>query len=208
LCCPAPASGTMGRSDCLPSPRRLRVPPLYAAVGLLWATGQALPWCPRELSAHAAPATPEGPQRPWQRWWSSGHRSSPPGNGVDALHSVYEATPGFAARYGLRGCTLTRVSARQGTRCSGLPRGTHTVGPLPQATRARCPLPGPDSHRRVQEYPRHATWYRMVRKHSKTLRRLLRSCAETHRAITRRQNENADPPARVGVRAAADSLGD
>jgi hypothetical protein len=111
----------MGRSDCLPSPRRLRVPPLYAAVGLLWATGQALPWCPRELSAHAAPATPEGPQRPWQRWWSSGHRSSPPGNGVDALHSVYEATPGFAARYGLRGCTLTRVSARQGTRWIGLP---------------------------------------------------------------------------------------
>ena len=44
---------------------------------------------------------------PGQRWWSPGHRSSPPVAGVDALNGVNEATPGFAARYGLRGCALT-----------------------------------------------------------------------------------------------------
>ena len=52
---------------------------------------------------------------------ATGHRSSSPDTGVDALREVDEATPGFAARYGLQGCALTSVSARQGTRCSGLP---------------------------------------------------------------------------------------
>ncbi len=66
------------------------------------------------------PCYPGGPRVTWQRWWSPGHRSSPPVNGVDALTVVHEATPGFAARYGLRGCALPR-SARQGTWCFGLP---------------------------------------------------------------------------------------
>jgi len=34
---------------------------------------------------------------------------------------VHGATPGFAARYGLRGCAPTSVSARRGTWCFGLP---------------------------------------------------------------------------------------
>ena len=56
---------------------------------------------------------------PWQRWWASGRRSSSPDNGVDALTEVNEATPGFAARYGLRGCAHPFGRARQGTRCLG-----------------------------------------------------------------------------------------
>jgi hypothetical protein len=55
------------------------------------------------------------------------------------------------------------VSTRQGTRWIGLPRGTRNAGCLPRVTRARCPLPGPDFHRRVREYPRHATRYRAFR---------------------------------------------
>ena len=56
-----------------------------------------------------------------QRWWPSKHRSSSPDNGVDALTEVNEATPGFAARYGLRGCASARADACQGTWCFGLP---------------------------------------------------------------------------------------
>ncbi len=33
---------------------------------------------------------------------------------------------------------------------------------LPQATRARCPPPGPDFHRQVPEYPRHATGHHLA----------------------------------------------
>ena len=51
----------MGRSDGLGSPVATSALAFYAPVGLLWATGQALPWCPLELSSHAIPATPEGP---------------------------------------------------------------------------------------------------------------------------------------------------
>jgi hypothetical protein len=68
------------------------------------------------------PCYPGGPRVTWQRSWSPGHRSSPSGNGVDALMEVHEATPGFAARYGLRGCARPFERARQGTRCFGLPR--------------------------------------------------------------------------------------
>ena len=58
---------------------------------------------------------------PWQPWWALGRRSSPSGNGVDALPEVHEATPGFAARYGLRDCARPFERARQGTWCVGLP---------------------------------------------------------------------------------------
>ena len=36
------------------------------------------------------------------------------------------------------------------------------MGPLPQATRARCPLPGPDFHRQVPAYPRHTVRYLFI----------------------------------------------
>jgi len=101
------------------------------------------------LACH--PCSPGGPRVTWQRWWSPGHRSSPSGNGVDALTEVNEATPGFAARYGLRGCARPSDALVRELGVSGYP--SH----LPQATRARCPLPEPDFHRRVPEYPRHAT---------------------------------------------------
>lgn len=71
------------------------------------------------LACH--PCYPGGPPVTWQRWWSPERRSSSPDNGVDALTEVHEAPSGFAARYGLRGCALTSVSARQGTWGSGLP---------------------------------------------------------------------------------------
>ena len=67
------------------------------------------------------PCSPGGPPVTGQRRGSPERRSSSPDNGVDALTEVHEATPGFAARYGLRGCALTSVSARQGTWCFGLP---------------------------------------------------------------------------------------
>ena len=100
------------------------------------------------------PCYPGGLPIAWQRWWPSGHRSSSPDNGVDALSEVDEATPGFAARYGLQGCALTSVSIRQGTRCSGLPRTPPSSYPgalpapgagLPPASSnvstAYCPVP-------------------------------------------------------------------
>ncbi len=46
-------------------------------------------------------------------------------------------------------------SASEGNLVLRVTRGTHTVGPLPRATRVRCTLLGPDFHRRVPEYPRH-----------------------------------------------------
>jgi hypothetical protein len=88
-----------------------------------------------------------------QRRWSSKRRSSSPDNGVDALTEVNEATPGFAARYGLRGCARPSDALVRELGALGYP--SH----LPQATRARCPLPGPDFHRRVPEYPRHTVRY-------------------------------------------------
>ena len=91
----------------------------------------------------------------WQRWWPSEHRSSSPNNGVDTLIEVHEATPGFAARYGLRGCTLPLGALVRELGVSGYP--SH----LPRATRARCPLPGPDFHRRVPAYTRHAVRYHL-----------------------------------------------
>ncbi len=99
------------------------------------------------------PCYPGGPQMTRQRWWSPEHRSSSPDNGVDALTEVNEATPGFAARYGLRGCA--RLSDALVRELGALGYPSH----LPRATRARCPLPGPDFHRQVPEYPRHTVRY-------------------------------------------------
>jgi len=113
------------------------------------------------LACH--PCYPGGPRVTWQRWWSPGHRSSPSGNGVDALTEVHEATPGFAARYGLRGCARPSDALVRELGVSGYP--SH----LPQATRARCPLPEPDFHRRVPEYPRHATGHLRTRNCLKSL---------------------------------------
>jgi hypothetical protein len=89
-----------------------------------------------------------------QRWWSPKHRSSSPDNGVDALTEVHEATPGFAARYGLRDCARPFRRARQGTWCSGLPRTPPSSypGALPapgaglspassRVSTAYCPVP-------------------------------------------------------------------
>ena len=125
----------MGRSDCLASPRRLRVPPLYAAVGLLWPTGQALPWCPLELSTHAAPATPEGPRRPGS---GGDHR----GTGLPPL--VTGSTPSNRLRgYTWVRCTLRPARlrapsgrARQGTWWVGLPL------PPPSSYPGALPAPG------------------------------------------------------------------
>ena len=75
----------MGRSDCLASPAAASALALYAAVDVLRVTGQALPWCPLGLSAHAIPASPGGPPMAWQQWRPSEHRSPSPDNGVDAL---------------------------------------------------------------------------------------------------------------------------
>ena len=149
MCCPAPASGTVRRSDCLASPRRLQGLPLYAAVGLLGSTGQALPWCPVTLSAHAAPATPEGPPLAWQLWWLWGHRPSPNVHRVGTLNLVSRL------RLGSLRATACAV-ARPAGRSSGnlvLWVTPHTSLKLPGRL---CQLPGPDFHRRVSQYPRHA----------------------------------------------------
>ena len=127
-------------------------------------TVAGLPWCPLELSPHAIPATPEGPRRPGSQ---SGHRDAglpPPVMGstpslmLTRLHlgSLHATACGIAH-------VPSNVLVRE-LGASGYP--WH----LPQATRARCPLPGPDLHWRVPEYPRHTTGHHL---HSKclTLRR-------------------------------------
>ncbi len=101
------------------------------------------------------PCYPGGPQMTWQRWGSPGRRSSPSGNGVDALT---ELTRLHLGSLHATACELARVPSDAFVRelgASGYP--SH----LPQATRARCPLPGPDFHRQVPEYPRHATGYHL-----------------------------------------------
>jgi hypothetical protein len=115
-----------------------------------------LPWCPLELSSHAIPATPEGPRRPSSGGGHQGTGLPPPVTGSTPLWKFTRLPLGS-----LR-ATACEVAHVRRTRSSGnlvlwVTRGTHAVGPLPQATRARCPLPGPDFHRRVPEYPRHTT---------------------------------------------------
>jgi len=101
---------------------------------------------------------PEGLRWPGS---SGGHQSTglPP--------RTTASTPSMSSRgYPWVRCTLrpARLRAHLRERLSGnlvrrVTRGTHAVGPLPRATRARCPLPGPDFHRRVPAYPRHAVRY-------------------------------------------------
>jgi hypothetical protein len=107
------------------------------------------------------PCYPGGPPGTGRRRWSLERRSSSPDNGVDALTEFTGLPLGSLHAIRLR---RTELRAHLSERSSGnlvLPvtRGTHTVGPLPPATRARCPLPGPDFHRRVPEYPRHTVRY-------------------------------------------------
>jgi hypothetical protein len=86
-------------------------------------------------------------------------------------HVRHEATPGFAARYGLCGCARPSGTRSSGNSALPVTRGTHAVGPLPRATWADCQLPGPDFHRQVLRYPRHTdvasyvSW-RFPRKHA------------------------------------------
>ena len=101
------------------------------------------------LACH--PCYPGGPHMTWQRWRSPGHRSSPSGNGVDALSKLTRLHLGSLRA---TACEVAHVPSNVPVRklgASGYP--SH----LPQATRPRCPLPGPDFHRQVPEYPRHTT---------------------------------------------------
>jgi len=101
------------------------------------------------LACH--PWYPGGPHVTWQQWRSPGHRSSPSGNGVDALT---ELTRLHLGSLHATACEVAHVHSNVLVRelgASGYP--SH----LPQATRPRCPLPGPDFHRQVPEYPRHTT---------------------------------------------------
>ncbi len=103
------------------------------------------------------PCYPGGPRMTRQRWGPPEHRSSSPDNGVDALALLTGLPLGSLHA---PACGVARSPRRALVRelgASGYP--WH----LPQATRARCPLPGPDFHRRVPWYPRHTVRYLFVR---------------------------------------------
>ena len=105
------------------------------------------------LACH--PCYPGRPRVTWQPWGSPEHRSSPSGNGVDALTELTRLHLGSLRA---TACELARVPPDAFVRELGaLGYPSH----LPRATRARCPLPGPDFHRRVPEYPRHATGHHL-----------------------------------------------
>jgi hypothetical protein len=103
------------------------------------------------LACH--PCYPGGPPVTWQRCWSLGHRSSSPDNGVDALAELKGLHLGSLHA---TACEVARARPDATFRELGvLGYPAH----LPQATRARCPLPEPDFHRQVPEYPRHTVRY-------------------------------------------------
>ena len=114
-------------------------------------TVAGLPWCPLELSPHAIPATPEGPRCPGSH---SGHWDAGLPPPVMGSTPSLKFTRLHLGSLHATACGIAHVPSNVPVRelgASGYP--WH----LPQATRARCPLPGPDLHRRVPEYPRHAT---------------------------------------------------
>jgi hypothetical protein len=86
-----------------------RHPPIRLSHGAPWDCPRMPSLLPRRARCVPAvgldPATPAFPQRP------RGRRP----------RCYNEATPGFAARYGLRGCVLPCGSTRQRTRCFRLP---------------------------------------------------------------------------------------
>ena len=114
-------------------------------------TGAGLPWCPLELSPHAIPATPEGPRCPGSH---SGHRDAGLPPPVMGSTPSVKLTRLHLGSLHATACGIAHVPSNVLVRELGaLGYPAH----LPQATRARCPLPGPDFHRRVPEYPRHTT---------------------------------------------------
>ena len=109
--------------------RRSPSTPRLDSCGPLARLSRGAPWgCPRlpSLLPRRAPAAVVGTRAPV---FLPGQRSRRP-------RAVNGATPGFAARYGLRGCALPSASACQGTRCFRLP-----VAP-PSSYPGALPAPG------------------------------------------------------------------
>jgi hypothetical protein len=149
-------------------PRTISARALYVPVGGRAPTDQALPWCPHPLRGYPAlrtchPCYPGGSR--WAVAVVAAHRAPAIPQRPRGRHPQFrnEATPGFAARYGLCGCARPSGTRSSGNSALPVTRGTHGVGPLPQATWADCQVPGPDFHRQVLRYPRHTDVARLSR---------------------------------------------
>jgi hypothetical protein len=156
--------------------------------GVRWAGSPVVPGA-TVRACH--PCYPGGSGRAGQLYWLVRHRPSPNVHRVGTLNLVTRLRLGSLHA---TACAVARPSGALVRELGALGYPAH----LPQATRARCPLPGPDFHRQVPEYPRHTTGHQLecnsliLRGHRCTFGAApagpgvsRHECRTTHRAVRR-----------------------
>ena len=107
------------------------------------------PVVPCDAVRACRPCYPGGFPPARQLWWLWEHRPSPNVHRVGTLSLVTRLRLGSLRA---TACAVARPSGALVRELSALGYPSH----LPQATWADCQLPGPDFHRQVSQYPRHA----------------------------------------------------